>query len=183
MTDTTPVRRERPNRESVSERPDMRAPMREDDSRARAAARAAELRGHIGDMDEGTDDFFIDQDDIPDGWSYEWKTKSVMGKEDPAYAVQIARRGWEAVPATRHPSYMPGDNTSPIIERKGMILMERPLDITEESRSIELKRARQQMRQKEAQLNAAPQGQFSRDEDPRTRAKINKSYEPMAIPE
>ena len=42
-------------------RGDMRETMRDDDPRARAARRAAEIRGHRGDMDEGTDEFHIDQ--------------------------------------------------------------------------------------------------------------------------
>ena len=39
------------------ERPAMRPAMREEDPRAAAARRAAEIRGHLGTMDEGTDEF------------------------------------------------------------------------------------------------------------------------------
>lgn len=173
----------RPRISATAARPDARAPMRDEESVARASARAAELREHLGDMDDGTDEFYVDPDIVPDGWGYEWKRHDVFGKEDPAYATHIARKGWTPVPASRHPEYMPSGSSASIIERKGMILMERPLEIIEEARSIELRKARQQMRQKEAQLNAAPSGQFPRDEDPRTAARINKTYEPMAIPE
>ena len=41
----------------VTDRPAMRPPMREEDPRAAAARRAAEIRGHIGNMDEGPDKF------------------------------------------------------------------------------------------------------------------------------
>ena len=47
----------------------MRQAMRDEDPRARAARRAAELRGNIGDMDEGTDEFFIPPHLVPDGWT------------------------------------------------------------------------------------------------------------------
>lgn len=164
-------------------RPAMRAPMREDDPHVRAAKRAAELRDHLGTMDEGTDEFYISPDDEPEGWKYNWKRKSSFGKEDPAYQVHLARRGWEAVPASRHPSYMPEGTTSEIIERKGMVLMEIPLEIYKEMQKIELKRARDQVRQKEAQLNSAPEGQFARANKDSPLVKIHKSYEAIPIPQ
>jgi hypothetical protein len=160
----------------------MRAPMREEDPRTRAARRSAEIKNHIGNMDEGPDDFYVDPATIPPGWSYEWKRKLNVGAEDPAYQVQLKRMGWEEVPASRHPSYMPTGNKNAYIERKGMVLMERPLDITQESRQIELKKARNQVRQKEQQLNSAPDGQFGRDHE-QVKPRINKSYEAISIPE
>ena len=154
---------------------------REESPRDRAAKRAAELRGHIGNMDSGTDDFFVPPEYIPDGWSYEWKRKTNVGMEDPAYQVQLSRMGWEPVPASRHPAMMPDDNKYQVIERKGMILMERPKEITDEARDIELRRARNQIRQKEAQLASAPDGTLTRDHS-QAKPKISKSYEAIPIP-
>lgn len=165
----------------VMDRPPMRPAMREEDPRVAAARRAAEIRGNIGSLDEGTDEFYIDPALVPDGWSYEWKRKTVMGQEDPAYQVHLARTGWEPVPTSRHPSMMPGQGHYPTIERKGMTLMMRPAVITEEAKEIEQRKARQQVRVKEQQLNSAPDGQFERN-DPRVRAAIKKGYEPMAVP-
>jgi hypothetical protein len=166
-----------------TQRPALRAPLREEDPRERAARRAAEIRGNLGDMEEGPDDFYINQSDIPDGWSYEWKRKSVWGQEDPSYQVQLARMGWEPVPADRHPSYMPDKGNYTTIERKGMVLMERPKELTDEARAIELKKARNQVRQKEAQLNVAPDaGQFDRDNKGSPLVKVKKSYEAIPIP-
>jgi len=163
-------------------REDIRAPMREEDPRTRAARRAAELRDHLGDMDEGTDDFYINKDDIPAGWEYEWKRKLLLGAEDPAYQVALARAGWEPVPTSRHPSYMPNSGDHPIIERKGMVLMERPSEISDEARSIELRKARNQVRQKEAQLNSAEGGQFERANKDQSLVNIRKSYDSIPIP-
>jgi len=170
--------------EAPISRPEMRAPLREEDPRTRAARRAAEIMEHLGgDMDDGTDEFYVSPNDIPTGWSYEWKTKSVLGLENPAEMVQLARTGWEAVPAARHPAYMPAGSKDATIERKGMILMERPMEITEQARQIELRKARNQVRQKEAQLSAAPEGQFGRQKsDGSGLVKISKSYEPISIP-
>ena len=59
---------------SHPERPPMRPEMREDDPRSRAAARAAEIRQqHNGNMDEGTDEFYVPPNIVPEGWTYEWK--------------------------------------------------------------------------------------------------------------
>lgn len=162
-------------------RPPMRPALREEDPRERAARRAAEIRGTIGSLDEGVDDFYINPAEIPDGWSYEWKRKTIAGQEDPAYQVALARMGWEPVPADRHPSMMPTGGRYAVIERKGMILMERPLELSEEARMIELRKARQQVNNKKSQLGSAPDGQFGRDHAS-VKPKISNSYEPMPIP-
>lgn len=156
-----------------------------EDPRARAARRALELREHLGDMDQGTDEYAIDPRIIPAGWSYEWKTKSVLAQEQTSYIVGIQQRGWENVPTSRHPEMMPkGHPLSAPIEKKGMMLMERPLEITEEVKRIELRKARGQVNQKEAQLNNAPQGTFQRDNKgaPLTNIKKNYDYEPITVP-
>lgn len=167
----------------ASSRPEMRPAMREEDPRTRAARRAAELRDHRGgDMEEGTDDFYIDLADIPPGWTYEWKRKLVLGAEDPAYMVALARAGWEPVPTSRHPSYMPDSGNYTTIERKGMILMERPSEITDDAREYEKRKARNQVRQKEAQLNSAEGGHFERSNKDQSLVKISRSYESIPIP-
>lgn len=161
-------------------REDMRAGQREDDPRARAERRAAEIRKHLkGDTSEGADRFYIDPSIIPDGWSYEWKRKTIWGKEDPAHEVELARQGWETVPASRHPQMMPKGNWQ-TIERDGMMLMERPKVLTDDVHKDNLKKARLQVKAKEAQLNHAPEGTFERD-DPRVKASIKKSFEAMPI--
>jgi len=167
----------------VEMRQEMRRPMREEDPRTRAARRAAEIRNHIGNMDEGTDEFYVPAHEIPDGWTYEWKRKSVLGQEDAAHQIALARKGWEPVPASRHPSFMPDGGNFNTIERKGMILMERPAEVTEEARQIEMRRARMQVRQKEEQLNSAPSGQFERQNKENSLVKVKKSYEAVPIPE
>jgi len=170
---------EAPEAEPVSARPAMRPAMREEDPRVAAARRAAEIRGHIGNMDEGTDDFRAPP--APAGWEYEWKRRTVMGQEDPAYQVQLARMGWEAVPTSRHPEMMPHAGNHPQIERKGQVLMMRPAVISEEARDVEKRKARAQVKHKEQQLHATPDGTMTRD-DPRVRPTVSKSYEPIPVP-
>lgn len=164
--------------ETVSIRQPMRAEMREPDPRSAAAKRAQEILENIGQADEGQDDFRTPK--APDGWTYEWKRNTLFNQEDPAYMTSLLRTGWEPVPAKRHPEMMPiGAMKS--IERKGMILMERPAEVTRKFEEADRRRARLQMRAKEEQLGSAPQGQFGRDHA-QAAPKINKSYEPLPVP-
>lgn len=166
-------------------RPEMRPTATAEESpRERAARRTAELKGHASDItDDGTDEFHLELGIIPDGWSYEWKTRTILGKEDPAHEVALSRKGWEVVPASRHPELMPMHYKGVEITRKGMVLMERPMEITQEARNAELRKARMQMRDKEAQLNQSKGGEFDRSNKGDPLVKINKKFEAMPIPE
>jgi hypothetical protein len=160
----------------------MRPPMREDDSRAAASRRAAQLREHLGDVVDAQDDFYIPLDEIPDGWTYEWKRHTIYGQEDPAYQIQLARAGWEPVPVARHPWMMPNNTSTQTILRKGMILMQCPTEIIDERRASDLRKARMQVRAKEQQIAGTPDGTMTRD-DARVKPQIKKSYEALPIPE
>lgn len=164
-------------------RPALRTSQREDDPRARAEKRAEEIRKHNEGLSFNEEDrFFVHPASIPEGWAYEWKRKTLWGKEDPAHEVELARLGWEAVPASRHPELMPkGDHAT--IERDGLILMERPKVLNDEAHASSLRKARAQVRAKEAQLSQTPDGTLPRDEDARTKPVIKKSYEAMPISE
>jgi hypothetical protein len=179
IKDATGFSVEEIRQDSPISRPSMRPSIREEDPRVAAARRASEIRGHLGDMDTGTDEFRAPP--APPGWEYEWKRRVVMGQEDPAYQVHLARMGWEAVPTSRHPEEMPGQGNHPVIERKGMSLMMRPAVISDEARAIERRKAGDQIRAKEAQLNASPDGQFERN-DPRVKPQIKKGYSPIEVP-
>jgi hypothetical protein len=158
---------------------------REEDPRTRAARRAAELREHLGPGldDDGINEFYIDPRIIPDGWSYEYKRFTVLGAQDPSYQVSLSMKGWEPVPASRHPELMPDNYHGDTIERKGMILMERPAEITQEAIAREHRKAVSQVRQKEAQLNGAPAGTFERDNKGTPLVNVRRSYEAIPIPE
>jgi len=69
-----------------------------------------------------------------------------------------------------------------MLPSKGMILMERPAEVTEEARLVELRRARAQVRQKEEQLSSSPAGQFERANKENSLVKVKKSYEAVPIP-
>jgi hypothetical protein len=151
-------------------------------SKERAAARAKQIREHRGDeIDEG-DKFAIDQSIIPEGWDYQWKRHTVLGKDDPSYDVNLRMNGWEPVPAKRHPQMMPSGSAASAITRDGMILMERPMELTMEAKARDKRKAQLQVRAKEASLAEAPQGQFGRDNKGAPLASVSKSFEAIPIP-
>lgn len=162
---------------------ELRPAMRDEDPRAKAARRAQELRGHLGNIDEGTDRFYIDPDTIPDGWTYNWKRFSSTGQDDLDNQRRVKREGWTTVPVSRYPDMMPqGTDPNDMIIIDGLVLMECPTEIVEERRSIELRRARQQVMYKEQQLAGTPEGTLTRDHA-KVRPQIKKSYAAMPIPE
>jgi hypothetical protein len=181
---TSPIREEAAvEAPAFIERPPLRQPV--ESSMDRAARRTLELRGHFtgGVLDEGADEFYINPAIIPEGWSYEWKLYSILNEEQSSYQVSLARTGWEPVPADRHPELMPRGTKEKTVMRRGMQLMERPLEITMEAKQIEREKARRQVRIKEDQLTAAPPGQFGRDNKGVSLAHLGKSYEAMPVPE
>ena len=162
----------------VNTRPDPRPALREDDSRTLAAKRAAEIRAHLGDAVDEVDRFGIDPSTIPDGYEYEWKRFTVFNKEDPAYQTQLARAGWEMVPTSRHPSFMPANTKQKFIERDGMVLMQIPKVIADEYREKPGREARESINQNARKIAQTEEGQLER-----RAAKIKRAYEPTPIPD
>jgi hypothetical protein len=146
-----------------------------------AAIRAEELRARMNDdsMDPSMyDEFYIDPRKVPEGWDYNWKRESIAGMTDEQHMIEMRSGGWEPVDTRRHPDMMPIGHTG-AIRKKGMILMERPKEITDMAKERELYTARELVNQKEKALGIAPAGTFERD---RKQTGIRKSYEPMQVP-
>lgn len=96
-------------------------------------------------MAEDGDRFAIDPAIVPDGWSYEWKRWSIYNQEDKGYMARLSGMGWTAVPAERHAGlFMPHDYKGSIIF-DGLILMERPIELTIEARAEDKKKADKQV--------------------------------------
>lgn len=160
-------------------RAEMRGELREESPLERAKRRAAELRGHVETIGDGVDEFTLPQ--APEGWTYEWKRRLLLGAEDPSHMVELEQAGWEPVPVRRHPEFMPAGWAGATIERKGMVLMERPTEIVEEARRRHDYLARKQVRDKEAQIAGTPDGTMTRDHA-QVRPQIKKGYEAIPIP-
>lgn len=77
----------------------------------------------------------------PDGWTYEWKTKTIKNWEWTEHQVQLYQNGWTPVPASRHDGRIMPAGHNGNIERGGMILMERDARLTAQARAIDQRRA------------------------------------------
>jgi hypothetical protein len=139
--------------------------------------------GH-GSFSAGTaDQFYVDPESIPAGWTYEWKRAETVNKNDDAYEIELRRNGWEPVPSGRHPELMPPNSRSNTITRNGMILMERPEEVTEAVRRVERKEALELQRLPHQLAGESPRGTFERRNKDASLSKIKSSYEPIMVPE
>ena len=147
-----------------------------------AALRAEEIRNKLrGEQYDSQmyDEFYIDPRIIPEGWDYNWKRESIAGQIDDDHLVEMRMAGWEPVDAKRHPHMMPIGYSGPI-RKKGMILMERPMEITNMAQDRELSTAREAVIAKERALGLSPAGTFERD---RAKSGVKKSYQPINVPQ
>lgn len=99
---------------------------------------------------------------IPPGMSYQWNNHTVLGATDTHYDNIMAAQGWRPVPASRHPDLVPAGVTSGHIVVGGQILVERPMQYTEEAKRFERQKARDEVLAKEEQLYGTPPGTMQR---------------------
>ena len=126
------------------------------------------------------DRFHVPREMIPDGWSYEWKAQTIFGQENTAHMMHMAENGFTPVPASRHSGYfMPEGYDGPII-RDNMILMERPLELTNEARYEDETAARTLINSRYQQLGQQLPSGFSGDHAG-VRPRVNHSYEPSDV--
>jgi hypothetical protein len=82
----------------------------------------------------------------PAGMDYAWKRANLMGMEDTENLVNSEANGWNPVPAERHPE-ITGSRHYKNAEIKigGLVLYERPKEISEEARELDRFAADQQV--------------------------------------
>lgn len=122
--------------------------------------------------------FDINPSLVPDGYCYEWKRVDIAGKEDHQHQVAMTENHWVAVPASRHPELMPSGYTGPI-RINDMILMERPLYLTEQAIAEYHREAQMQKTLQVKQLAVESEDGHA----PRLAPKISRSYETVEVDE
>lgn len=137
----TPVEQDRPAARTVS---DGLAPGtvigRNAAGRVEVMSRSGKVVSRAGAR-TGIDEFQVPPGVIPPGWSWEWKNQTVLGEPNKSYEAELAQVGWEPVMTESYPGvFLPVGQKGPII-RKGMILMERPMALTQEARAEDKRRA------------------------------------------
>lgn len=126
------------------------------------------------------DKFHVPAELIPDGWSYEWKVESIHGQEQTSHMIAQAENGWRPVQASAHPGmFMPEGYEGPI-RRDGLILCERPIELTEEARAEERMAAQQLVQAQKEQLGLAMPSGFN-NEHRAVRPKVNQEYKPSDV--
>lgn len=87
------------------------------------------------------DQFAFDRSIIPTGWDYEWKAQSVYGAPLTQHMVNMAQNGWEPVPSERHDGLFMEKGFKGPITRGGMMLMERDIRLTKQSKAMDKRAA------------------------------------------
>lgn len=116
------------------------------------------------------------------GWSLEWKRCSTFNKEDEFYQTSLQENGWQGVNVNEIPGFMPSGYSGSIV-REGLMLMKRPMYLTEEARREDKEQAQGAIRTNDAKFMSNQPGQMPR-QHPSARAvtMINKDYAPTDIP-
>lgn len=126
--------------------------------------------------------FHVDPAIIPSGMDYQWNAVELLGMPQRHRRVGFEANGWEAVPASRHDGlFMPAGYNGEI-NIEGLVLMERPMELSEEARQEDFQRAVRQVADKEKQIGVAPQGTLTRSH-PSVAPQIKKTVERLAVPE
>lgn len=129
--------------------------------------------------------FHIAAIEIPDGSTWEWKRVSTFGQVDVENQITAKEAGWLPVtwemrdPMTRPPGLTEIGMKEPVI-RKGLMLMERPVELTQEAIGEERQRANQQVTDKFRELGQAPADTMTR-QHPNLKNRIQRDYAPAGI--
>lgn len=108
------------------------------------------------------DMFFVPVEEIPDGLVYEWKRWTNVGQEDAYYYAKQLEQGWEPVPPTRHPTWVPPGYKEPFIMKGGQILMDRPKELHDEAQRELRQLSRRMVVEAEQRLGRSGAGEAER---------------------
>lgn len=174
--------------ENTEQVPAKRGPGRprlnRDEDGVREPVRAESIRGRQRmRKGGGMKDRFAIPDHLKDPrTSYEWKTASVLGQPQTSHMVEMREQGWMPVTDRSIIDYFMPEGHQGAPERDGLILMDRPIELTEEARAEEEALASLAVWTKEQQLGAAGPGQFERSNKGNPLASVRRSVERGEIP-
>ena len=126
----------------------------------------------------------VDPAEIPDGFTVEWKRVAIYGKEDNKNMIGLEKDGWEPANPKDFPSLVGKNHRgATIVNGQGdLMLMIRPIELTQEARQEDLSNARNQVRSKFEEIGMATPGQAPRvDSAGNKLTKIRAEYGPIAV--
>lgn len=103
------------------------------------------------------DPFSIPSDLHEKGWDYQWIRISTHGQEDVENQVQMQENGWRPISADRSSwegRFMPKGYKGHI-HNKGLMLVERPMILTEEAKAEDKRKVREQTKHQREQFGMA----------------------------
>lgn len=161
--------------EDSAESAELADPRAPDGGFAAAATRTRSSRKRRGFRRTGEQRYHVDTASIPKGMDYQWKRLSYLGKEDRENQIDTYENGFTPVPAQRHPELAGLDGAADgHIVREGLILVERPLELTHEARDEDQAAARALRKQQFRRLGLTPDNNL-----PRSSPKGSRSFEPI----
>jgi len=136
--------------------------------------------------DDDDDRLRVPRDIIPDGMDYQWVTDSVLGQPMPQRRGRFERRGWKPVPASRHDGLFMPKGFQGEINVEGLVLMERPMELSREAKRRERMKAAEQVYAREAALRGGDLGPNvtfdTRHPSAQKANRVSRSYERVSIP-
>lgn len=178
--------RGRPRKEPLIEREAKREPVSSTKFKMRAAPNWEEVDPLAQDS---PDRLRIDPKLIPDGMSAMWVTDSVLGQGVPQHRSEFERKGWTPVHQDDFDNqfngmFMPKDAQGEI-NVEGLVLMMRPVELTQKAELADRRRAYEQVAIKEQALRGGdlPITLDSRHASALNTNKINKTMERVVIPD
>jgi hypothetical protein len=126
-----------------------------------------------------THDSYVNRESVPSDISLNWKLFTANALEYPYYLQQMRKQGWEPVNPQEHPDWvnLPPGYTATVVIVDGLMLMERPLWMTEQAEDDNRIMAGQRMREAEQRLGKRESDREAEPLKPRLVKEIGRMIE------
>ncbi len=132
-----------------------------------------------------TDALFVEPSEIPDGFTVEWKRVSIYGQEDKKHIINTEKDGWEPAHPKDFPSLVGKNHSGNYIlggQSNDLMLMIRPVELTEEARREDYQRAVGQVNTKFQEIGMSKPGELPREDSTGKKlVKVARSYERIPV--
>lgn len=167
-------------RPDAAKRPEGGNSQREEGGRD-SVVRSSEKKTRRSKLDH-VDELYVDPKEIPDGFTIEWKRHMTLGKIDQEWLIGLEKDGWEPAQPKDFPSRVGRNFTGNIVTHKDLILMIRPVELTNEAKHEEKVNAHRQVKTKFEEIGMAKSGEAPRvDSAGRSLTKVNVSYDKIPV--
>lgn len=154
---------------------------RREDGGRDTVVRSSEKKTRRSKLDH-VDELYVDPKEIPDGFTIEWKRYTTLGKVDQEWQIGLEKDGWEPAQPKDFPSRVGKNFTGNVVTHKDLILMIRPIELTQEAKTEDKVNAHRQVKTKFEELGLSKAGEAPRvDSAGRSLTKVNVSYDKIPV--